>query len=120
MNLEPGETKEGDGEATAAAGGGLAGGRALKVGAEERSNVWASLRDDKVVDIEELGDAGEGRFTVRVIGLAPGAEGDFLARGPGDNGAGFVLTFKDYGGVEGGRGGIGGKGSGPDKLRVEE
>jgi len=69
-----------------------------------------------VVDVEEFRDAGEGAIAVGVVGLAPGAEGDFLGGCPGDDGAGFVFAFEDDGGVEGCGGGVGGEGGGPDEL----
>lgn len=82
--------------------------RALEIGVEEWGDVRACLGDDEVVDVEELGDAGEGGFAVVVGGLAPGAEGDFLCGCPGHDGAGFVFALQDYGGVEGGGGCVGG------------
>lgn len=78
----------------------LARGWVLQVRAQEGSDVGPRLRDDEVVDVEELRDAREGGFAVRVVGLPPGVEGDFLARGPGHDGARFVLAFEDYGRVE--------------------
>ena len=72
----------------------------LQVGAQKRGDVGPGLRDDEVVDVKELRDAREGRFAVRVVGLAPGAKGDLLTRSPGNDGAGFVFAFEDDGGVE--------------------
>lgn len=88
----------------------------LQVGAQEGSNVGPSLRDDEVVHVEELGDAGERGVTIRVVGLTPGAKGDFLAGSPWDDCAGFIFTFEDHGRVERCGGSIGGESRGPDKL----
>lgn len=96
VDLPGNQAQQGDGEALAS---GLAGVRVLEFGAEERSDVWTGLGDDEVVDVEELGDAGEGGIAVGVAGVAPGAEGDFLGVCPGDDGAGFVFAFEDDGGV---------------------
>lgn len=73
----------------------------LKIRAEKGCDIGTSLGDNKVVDVEELGDAGEWRVAVCVAGLAPGAEGGFLGGGPGDDGACFVFAFERYWGVEG-------------------
>lgn len=51
----------------------------LQVRAQEGSNIGPRLRDDEVVDVEELGDAGERGITIRVVGLTPGTKSDFLA-----------------------------------------
>lgn len=73
--------------------------RVLEFCAQEWSDVWTGLGDDEVVDVEEFCDAGERGFAVGVAGVTPGAEGDFLGGGPGDDGAGFVFAFEDDGGV---------------------
>lgn len=71
----------------------------LEFCAEEGSNVWSCLRDDEVVDVEELGDTGEWGFSVSVAGVFPWTEGDVLSRGPGDDGAGLVFAFEEDWGV---------------------
>lgn len=90
------QAQQGDGEALAS---GLAGFGMLEFGAEERGNVGPGLGDDEVVDVEELGDAGEGGIAVGVACVAPGAEGDLVGVCPGDDGAGFVFAFEDDRGV---------------------
>lgn len=82
-------------------GSGLAGVRVLELGAQEGSDVRPGLRDDKVVNIKELGNTGERAFAVGVAGVAPGAEGGFFGGGPGDDGAGLVFAAEDDGGVTG-------------------
>lgn len=105
MDLPGDQAQQGDREALASC---VAGIRVLEFGAEERGEVGTGLGDDEVVDVEELGDAGEWGITVGVAGVAPGAESDFLGVGPGDDGAGFVFAFEDDGGVHCCRGGVGG------------
>ena len=90
--------------------------RVVQVGAQERGDVRSGLGDDEMVDVEELGDAGEGRVALGVVGLAPGVEGDFLRRRPWDDGTSFVFAFEDDGGIERCVGGVGGEGRGPYKL----
>lgn len=95
----------------------------VQVGAQERREVGPRLRDDEVVDVEELGDAVERALAVvgglRVLRVRPGAEGGFLRRRPGDDAAVFVFAEEDDG-VGGGRGrGVGGDGGGPDELCLD-
>ncbi len=73
----------------------------LEVAAEEGRDVGASLRDDEVVDVEQLRDARERRVSIVVARGAPGVEGRFLRGRPGDYGACFVFAFQEDGSVEG-------------------
>jgi len=73
----------------------------LQVGAQEGRDVGPGLGHDEVVYVEELGNAGKRRVTVRVAGLAPGSERDTLRRGPGDDGARFVFASERCRRVEG-------------------
>jgi len=88
----------------------------LEVRAKERRDIRSGLGNNEMIHVEELCDAGEGAIAIGVVGLAPGTEGDFLGGGPGDDGAGFVFAFEDYGEVEGCGGGVGGEGGRPDEL----
>lgn len=98
----------------------------VEVAPQERREVGAGLGDDEVVDVEELGDAVEGRLAVVVaagrgvrvvvVGVGPRAEGRFLGGGPGDDVAVFVLAEEHDGVGGGGGGGVGGDGGGPDEL----
>lgn len=91
----------------------------MQVGAEEGGEVGTRLGDDEVVHVEEFCDAVERGFTVCVgRWVRPGAEGGFFGAGPGDDVAVFVFAEERDRAVEGGRGGVGGKGGGPDKLLV--
>ncbi len=70
----------------------------LLIVSEERSYVWSGLADDEMVDVEELCEAGERRFTLieGVAGCLPVLECDLtLGRGygePRDNSTSFVLA----------------------------
>ncbi len=73
----------------------------LEFGAQERGEVRTCLRDHEVVDIEELGDAGQRRLSIGVAGVTPWPKGDFLSRCPGYDGASLVLASEDDRGVHG-------------------
>lgn len=88
----------------------------MHVALEEGDQVGAGLADDEVVHVEELGDAEEGGFLLGVGGVGPVVEVDFVGGLPGDNVALGVFA-EDLGltvAVEGGCGGVGGDGGGPD------
>ena len=74
VDLERGQAQQ-RGDETAEAGGGPRGGLvvAIRGGAEEGEggHVGSGLGDDEVVDVEELGDAGEGGVALVVARLAP-------------------------------------------------
>jgi len=73
----------------------------VEVAAEERGDVGAGLRDDKVVYVEEFGYSGEGGVAVgSVAKRGGGAEVGRVCGGPGDDVALFVFTFHGHGGVE--------------------
>ena len=97
------------------------GGEQVVVRGREGQERGAGVRDEEVVHVEELGQAGERRVALRGPaggGVRPGAEGDFLRRGPGDDGACFVFALEEEGrrGGERAGGGVGGEGRGPDEL----
>ena len=110
------ETDNGDGQPTTT--GVLARKRVLQVGAQERDKVWPSLRYKEVINIEELGNTGERRFPIRIAGLPPGTEGDFLTRSPGNNGPGFILALQNHWRIKSGGGCVGSEGRRPDELHV--
>ena len=94
VDFERRETDNGDGQPTS--GGVLARKRMLQVSAQERDKVWPSLRYKEVIHVEEFGNAGERGFAIRIASLPPGTEGDFLTRGPRNDGAGFILALQNY------------------------
>lgn len=63
-------------------------GGTMHVGLKEGDEVGTCLRDDKVVYVEELGDAGEGRVTIGIRGVGPWAKSSVCSSGPGDYYAG--------------------------------
>ena len=94
----------------------------LLVVSEERRYVWPGLADNEMVDVEELCEAGERRFTFieGVAGCLPVLECDLtLGRGygePRDNSTGFVLAEEGIWAVVNCSRRIRGESSGPDKL----
>lgn len=64
----------------------------MHVALEEGDQVRARLADDEVVDVEELGDALEGRFSLGVCGVGPVPEVDCVGRLPGNDVALGVLA----------------------------
>ena len=94
----------------------------LEVASKEGSDIWSCLANDEVIDVEELGDAGERRISLvgGVRGGFPIVERDLVLWGrqsePGNYGAGFVFAKKGVGAIVGCRGDVGGEGRGPDEL----
>ena len=92
----------------------------LEVVAEEGGDVGPRLADDEVVDVEELGDAGEGAVAVvgAVAGRLPVVERHLRGNEPGDDGARLVLAeeaavLRVVEVATAGR--VGGEGGGPDE-----
>ncbi len=114
-HFEGGEAEEGHHEALSARVAGVVG--VLEVVAEEGRDVGAGLADDEVVDVEELGDAGERGVAVvgGVGGGLPAVEGDVRGDEPGDDGARFVFAEEAVRVVGLRAGGVGGEGGGPDE-----
>lgn len=116
VDFKRGETDNGDSQPTST--GVLARKRMLQVRAQERNKVWPSLGYKEMINVEEFGNAGERGLAIRIAGLPPGTEGDFLTRGPGNDGAGLILALQNHGGIKRGGGCIGGEGRRPDELHV--
>lgn len=57
----------------------------VHVGLKEGNKVGSSLADNKVVDVEKLGDATQGRVALRVRRVCPMAEVGGIGGCPGNN-----------------------------------
>ena len=94
----------------------------LLVISEERCDIWPSLAHNKVVDVEELGDAGEWGLSLvgGVAGCFPMFECELTPwRGdgePGNDGTCFIFAEKRIWAVMDCGGRVRCEGSGPDEL----